>query len=130
MTRSTPMRTIAIAALLCTALAGSAAAQTQLVPKDEIAGAAKEDVAELNPFLGINATFAMISNSNVVGQVDGFSTLIGLGVIGGLDYVKERHVLRTTLSISESVARTPVIDEFVKTNDVVKLEGIYNYFFS
>jgi hypothetical protein len=110
-------------------MAGVARAQAVLVPKDEtLAGASEKDVAELNPSLGVTGTVSLVSNSNVVGQVDGLSTLVGLGVVGGLDYVKNQHVLRTTLSISESVARTPVIDEFVKTNDVVALEGLYNYF--
>jgi hypothetical protein len=117
--------------LVLAALAASATtarAQAQLLPADDIAGAGEEDVEEWNPSLAATATVSLVSNSNVVGQVDGVSTLFGLGLVGGLDYVKERHVLRNTLSISESFARTPVIEEFVKTNDVIKLEGLYNYF--
>ncbi len=117
------------AAVFCVTLcsAGVALAQAKLVPND-IKTAEKTDVQGWAPFLGITGTLNMVSNSNVVGQVEGFSTLFGLGVTGGADYVKDKHLIRSSLSIAESFARTPVIDEFVKTNDVVKLEGLYNYF--
>jgi hypothetical protein len=99
------------------------------VPKDEtLKGAGEEDVEGWNPSLAGTATVNLVSNSSVVGQVDGFSTLFGLGVVGGADYVKAKHLFRGTLSISESFARTPVVDDFVKTNDVVQLDGLYNYF--
>ena len=107
----------------------TAAAQAQLVPKDEtLKGAGNEDVQGWNPSLSGTATVNLVSNSNVVGQVDGFSTLFGLGLVGGMDYVHDKHLFRGTLSISESFARTPVVDELIKTNDVVQLEGLYNYF--
>lgn len=103
--------------------------QAQIVPgADGVKAAEKTDVDGWNPFIGVTSTVSLTSNSNVVGQVDGVSTLFGLGVTGGADYVHGKHLMRSSLSISESFARTPVIDEFLKTNDVVKLEGIYNYF--
>jgi hypothetical protein len=106
-----------------------ARAQAKVVPKDEtLKGAGEEDLEGWNPSLAGTATVNLVSNSNVVGQVDGFSTLLGLGVVGGADYVRDEHLFRGTLSITESFARTPVVDEFVKTNDVVQLEGLYNYF--
>jgi hypothetical protein len=115
-----------VAALM--AAAGPAAAQARLIPKDDtLKGGGPEDVEGWNPSLAGTATVNLVSNSNVVGQVDGFSTLFGLGVVGGADYVDGRQLFRGTLSITESFARTPVIDEFVKTSDVVQLEGLYNY---
>ncbi len=123
--RAAPLATASLA--LCWA-AGLAHAQAQLVPVDGVKGAEKTDVQGWSPVLGVTSTINLTSNSNVVGQVEGFSTLFGLGVTGGADYVHGKHLLRTTLSLAESFARTPVIDEFVKTNDVVKLEGLYNYF--
>ena len=115
---------------ICSALAigGRAHAQAQLVPTADLKSAEKTDVRGWVPFLGLTSTLTLTSNANVVGQVDGFSTMFGLGITGGADYTHDQHVLRSTLSISESFARTPVIDEFVKTNDVVKLEGIYSHF--
>jgi hypothetical protein len=103
-------------------------AQAKIVPTDAIKGAEKTDVPTWNPFLGVTSTLTLSSNQSVVGQVEGFSTLFGLGIISGADYVKDKHVFRGSLSINESFARTPVVDEFLKTNDVAKLEGLYNYF--
>lgn len=121
------MRVLSICLALAVFVPRAAHAQAQLLP-EELTGAGEEDVEEWNPSLAATATVSLVKNSNVVGQVDGLSTLFGLGLVAGLDYVKARHVVRNTLSISESFARTPVIDEFVKTNDVVKLEGLYSYF--
>jgi hypothetical protein len=108
-----------------------AAAQAQIVPKekdDTLKGAGEEDIQGWNPSLSGTATVNLVSNSNVVGQVDGFSALFGLGILGGADYVHDAHLFRGTLSINESFARTSVVDDLVKTNDVVQLEGLYNYF--
>jgi hypothetical protein len=118
-------RSIVVAGLVVVPQA--AFAQAQLVPS-EIKSKEKTDVQGWAPFLGLTSTLALASNSSVVGQVDGFSTLFGLGVTGGADFVEDRHLVRSSLSINESFARTPVIEEWVKTNDVVKLEGLYNYF--
>jgi len=119
----------AVRSLLCVGLLGGTAfAQAQIVPTSEVTGAEKTDPQGWNPFLGITGTLSLASNSNVVGQVDGFSTLFGLGITGGADYVDGKHLMRTTLTIGEGFARTPVVDEFTKTNDSVKLEGLYNYF--
>lgn len=123
------MNTRWVAALIVLGGAGHAYAQAQIIPKDDtFRGAGDKDVEGWNPTLGGAATINLVSNSNVVGQTDGFSTLFGLGVTGGADYTHARHLVRSTLSVAESFARTPVVPEFVKTNDVVQLEGLYNYF--
>jgi hypothetical protein len=105
-------------------------AQAKIVPTGDVPAAGEADIQGWNPFLALTGTISLTSNSNVVGQVDGFSTLFGVGVTGGADFVKNKHLFRSTLAINESFARTPVVDQFVKTNDVVKLEGLYNYFFT
>ncbi|HEY5949716.1 MAG TPA: hypothetical protein VIV40_29680 [Kofleriaceae bacterium] len=126
---STKITTVTLLALTSVGLASRVAhAQAQIVPADGIKGAEKTDVGEWNPFLNLTSTVSLIQNSSVVGQVDGFSMLFGLGVTGGADYVKGKHLLRSSLSLNEGFARTPVVDELIKTNDVVKLEGLYNYF--
>jgi len=114
--------------LSAVAAPATAHAQAKIVPADGIKTGEETDVEGWAPFLALTSTINLVSNSNVVGQVDGFSTLFGLGITSGADFVKGRHLMRSTLSINESVARTPVIDEWVKTNDVVKAEGLYNYF--
>jgi hypothetical protein len=113
--------------VVCMSSGGLAHAQAQVVPV-QLKTAEATDVQGWAPFLNLTSTISLTSNSSVVGQVDGFSTLFGIGVTGGTDYVDGRHLLRSTLSINESFARTPVVDEFIKTNDVFKLEGLYNYF--
>ena len=125
------MRTPLLTLLAVGAAAGPAFAQAQILPKDDtLKGAEAKDIQGWNPSLAGTATVNVVSNSSVVGQVDGVSTLFGVGLTGGLDYVEDKHVLRTTLGIAESFARTPVVDDFVKTSDVVALEGLYNYFAS
>jgi hypothetical protein len=117
--------------IVCIGLAASADvfAQAQIVPgQDGVKTSEKDDLKGWSPFLSLTSTISLTSNSSVVGQVDGVSTLFGLGVTGGADYIDGRHLLRNSLSISEGFARTPIIDEFLKTADAVKLETLYNYF--
>lgn len=122
------MRAIVLLVVMARVLSGGlASAQAQLVPGD-VKGVEQTDPQGWSPFLAVTSTISLTSNSSVVGQVDGFSTLFGIGVTGGTDYIDGRHVMRSTLSVNESFARTPVIDEFVKSNDSVKLEGLYSYF--
>src|SRR4029078_11080059 len=123
------MRAFTMVVCLASALVSTAAhAQTQIVPADANKGAEDKDIQGWNPFLGFTSTVSLVDNSSVIGQVDGFSTLFGLGVLGGADYVQDEHVRRTSIAVNEGFARTPVVDRFVKTTDSVKLEGLYNYF--
>jgi hypothetical protein len=118
-----------LAVVIALGTAAPAFAQNKIIPGDDtLKGGDDKDIEGWNTALAGTATVNLVSNSNVVGQTDGFSTLVGLGLIAGADYVQGKHVVRNTLTIAESVARTPVIAEFVKTNDVVQLEGLYNYF--
>jgi hypothetical protein len=123
------MRIISLIALTLVAAAGTARAQAELVPADaDKAADAKKDIDGWNPYLGLTSTVNMTDNDNVIGQVNGLNTLFGLGVLGGADYVQGPHLFRTTLTINEGFARTPVVSHFVKSNDVAKLDTIYNYF--
>lgn len=123
------MRTLTVTCVLATGLiSGLAHAQAKLVETEAPKAADEKDVEGWNPYLGLTSTLSLVDNSGVIGQVEGFSTLFGLGVLGGADYVQDDHLLRTTLTVNEGFARTPVVDRFVKTNDNVKLEGLYNYF--
>lgn len=119
-----------VALSVVTASPALAQVTTQYVPDTEIEVAPDEERRGFDGALSIGANFNLVSNSSVVGQVDGFSTLFGLSLTGGLDYLYGKHEWRNTLRINESWARTPVIDEFVKNNDIVELESLYNYFFA
>ncbi len=104
-------------------------AQAELMPEGEIVGAGDDDVVGWNPSLAATGTINWISNSNVIGQVEGSSFLFGFGVTGGVDYVNGAHLWRNSLNISQSWAKTPVLESFVKNNDVLDFTTGYYYFF-
>ena len=91
--------------VVATSLLGArgAHAQAELVPTDSPKPVdTKVVITGWNPFFGLTSTLNMVSNSNVIGQVDGVSTLFGLGLLGGADYIDGKHLLQTTLSADES----------------------------
>lgn len=124
------MRSLVVALLAVTTSAGVVHAQAKIVETDAPKGAEDKDIQGWNPFLALTSTFNVVDNKSVIGQVEGLSTLFGLGLLGGADYIEDRHLLRLNLTANEGFARTPVVDRFVKTADTVKLEGLYNYFFT
>ena len=75
--------------------------------------------------LSIGASTALAHNSGVVGQVDGGTFTLGAQLEGGLAYLMGVHEWRNTLKIAETINRTPVIDEFIKTTDLIKFDSIY-----
>lgn len=108
---------------------GRAQAQAKLVPLDAPKPVDTTTVIQgWNPFLALTSTFNLVSNSNVIGQVDGVSTVFGLGLLGGAEYIQAKHFFQGSLTVNEAFSRTPVVDRWVKSNDAVKLEGLYNYF--
>ncbi|HEY6035417.1 MAG TPA: hypothetical protein VIV58_14190, partial [Kofleriaceae bacterium] len=103
--------------------------QAQIVPADDPKPVDDKTVVKgWNPFLAFTGTFNLVSNSNVIGQTDGTSTVIGAGLLGGADYIDGPHFLQLSLSATEAFSRTPVIHRFIKSTDAAKLEGVYNYF--
>lgn len=77
--------------------------------------------------LTVGASAAMANSTNVVGQVDGTTFTLGAQLTGGLDYIKGEHEWRNLLKLNETVSRTPVVDEFVKTVDLLDFSTIYLY---
>ena len=129
--RSKATLPLCVAALISLNASNVMAQTTTYVPEDEIKlneAEAALSTGRIDGTLGLTASFSLASNQNVVGQVDGFSTLVGLGLVGGLDYLRGRYEMRNTLKLNESFARTPVVPEFLKTNDVVDVENLHNYF--
>ena len=99
-----------IVALLSSSLAyGQAKIVTVEAPK----GAEEKDIEGWNSFMNLTSTLTVTSNDNVIGQVDGVSTLFSLGLLAGADFVKDVHVFRSTLAINEGFARTPAIVNFL-----------------
>jgi hypothetical protein len=81
-----------------------------------------------NPYLALTASMNLVDNSNVIGQTNGTAVNVAAGASGGGDYTHGRHFLSLNGLINEGYARTPVVNHFVKTNDIAKVDGIYNYF--
>jgi hypothetical protein len=122
-----PFRTVVLLSSLC--VGGVAYGQATIVPTDAPKPVDEKVIVKgWNPFLAFTGTFNLVSNSNVIGQVDGTSTVVGAGLLGGADYIDGRHFLQLSLSATEAFARTPVIHRFIKSTDAAKLEGVYNYF--
>lgn len=120
------MRTIVVCVII--ALSSLAHAQAKIVPADAAKAAGENDVEGWNTFLNITSSLNIASNSGVIGQVDGVTTLFSLGLTAGADFIEGSHLFRSSLAINEGFTRTPVLDRFIKTNDSMKLEGLYNYF--
>ncbi len=104
--------------------------QAKIVPEGDVSGASEKDIEGLNPALAVSGTLNLVNNTNVVGQVEGTSVLLGFGLAGTLDAIKGKRVWRTSLTLNEGFARTPVVDAFIKTNDELALATNYSYFFA
>lgn len=101
-------------------------------PIQEAQTVAAEDVEEKerrtpgwNPGISIGAGFNLINTRSVVGQQDGTTITLGGGFDSGLEFNEGMHEWRNALIASAGMARTPTLDEFVKTNDGLSFESIY-----
>ncbi|HVZ36242.1 MAG TPA: hypothetical protein VG963_27630 [Polyangiaceae bacterium] len=74
------------------------------------------------------ANLNVASNRDVVGQLNGNSVLFGASAIGAGTYLHGPHEWLNTGTINEAWSRTPAIDRFVKSNDLVDLQSLYNFF--
>ncbi|TDP75153.1 hypothetical protein [Bradymonas sediminis] len=99
---------------------------TEFVTADQIVAPPAEPTYE--PMLSLNAGAALTQNKDVVGAIDGVSTLFSLGISGGLLYSNGNHTWKNSLTVDESWARTPALEQFVKNNDQFEIESLYNYF--
>lgn len=77
--------------------------------------------------LTIGATVNFNQNDAVIGQPDGSTWTLGGKLQFGADYFKGGHEVRNNLDVSNTWTRTPVVPEFVRSNDNVRLESIYYY---
>ncbi|MEY4514257.1 MAG: hypothetical protein RLZZ450_6379 [Pseudomonadota bacterium] len=74
------------------------------------------------------ANLNIASNRDVVGQINGNSVLFGASFLGNLDYLHDRHEWLNTGSLAETWSRTPALGTFVKSNDQLNLQSLYNFF--
>ncbi|MFH1130798.1 MAG: hypothetical protein V1754_05645 [Pseudomonadota bacterium] len=77
--------------------------------------------------LTLGASVSLSQSSNFVGQIDGTAFSLGFNVDSALKYLKNEHEWRNSLTLADMFTLTPVVDSFVKTNDILALESIYLY---
>ncbi len=77
--------------------------------------------------LTLGATGSWSQNSNVVGSPDGATVQLGTLIDGLLEHVEGQGTWSSTLKIQEAQARTPVIDSWTKSSDLLDLTSMYFY---
>jgi hypothetical protein len=98
-------------------------AQERLLSKDAVKEVKKTEGWDFLLTTGLSFSFS--NSENTVGQLDGSSYALGVNILGVANFRSGIHELRNGLNINESYSRTPVIDAFLKANDVFKEESIY-----
>ncbi|MBW2523389.1 MAG: hypothetical protein JRI23_04415 [Deltaproteobacteria bacterium] len=78
-----------------------------------------------SPGLAIGAGFNLIDNRAVVGQQEGTTLTLSGGLDAALEFNQDMHEWRNALLASAGVARTPSIDEYLKTDDGLAFETAY-----
>ncbi len=73
--------------------------------------------------LGLYGTIS--ENRNVVGKDDGQSTTLGLKIGGALDYGNDQHHWMNSLNVLISYSRSPLIPQYIKSEDTIDLDSIY-----
>ena len=84
----------------------------------------------IKPFLGVTANGTMNNNSSVIGQTDGTTFIFGVSLNGSLDVLQGNNEIGLTLELNEQFSRTPIIDRFIKSGDLLKIDAGYLYHIS
>jgi hypothetical protein len=126
---------LAGAAAVLSALLGVSAADAQAPASSTTSYVSNAKVARLadkpqgwSYNLKLAANINVAGNSNVVGQVNGRSLLLGASVLSTIGYLQGPHEWLNTGSLTETWSKTPAVDRYVKSNDVLDLQSLYNYF--
>ncbi len=75
--------------------------------------------------LGLNLSFS--SSQDVVGQTDGSSETYGTNLKSSFNHVTEDAEWRNTVTLLETITKSPAVPKFVKSNDDFRLESLYLY---
>jgi hypothetical protein len=137
------MQRIPLSATICGLLlvSSSAFAQDAQAPptvQDDAGGPVQENKTEAaddleessrvdgwSPGLALGVGFNLVDTRSVVGQQDGTTLTLSGGLDTALEFNAGIHEWRNSLIASAGVARTPSVDEFIKTNDGLAFESIY-----
>jgi hypothetical protein len=120
MKRSSRILTTVLVALV---LPLGVSAQDELVPDEAPEEVVKEQGWDYVVSPGLSFSFG--NSQKVIGQADGSTVALSVTIGSGANYRTGPHELRNTLNITEAFSRTPVLEEFVKSTDTLKYEGVY-----
>jgi hypothetical protein len=124
---------IILFAVLGVAAAGALAQDvkaTEAIP-EKVEGLGSGAKIGWNPKLRFSANFSLGQNSNVPGQADGVSMNFGYLLDSGLGYLSEtgEHEWANRLTAQLGYARTPIIDAWLKSMDLISFSSEYLYHF-
>jgi len=100
---------------------------TAYVPSTDVSRLAKKPQGLTYDFT-LAANLNVASNRSVVGQLNGNSVLFGASALANLVWLRERHEWLNTGSLAETWSKTPAIGQFIKSNDQLNIQSLYNYF--
>ncbi len=114
-------------------LTSSSSLLAQNAPKEILAEAvdkAEVKFAGWDSFLGLALNGTMIQNKDVVGKEEGQTTTLGLKLEGELDYKNELALWKNSFTALTAYSRTPLLGEYVKSDDQLKAESLYKRLFA
>ncbi len=122
------LRQLSVAVLVAWCVPVLAAAQDKELVPDKLESEVKDKpVTGWVPKLSLGATFALAHNAHVAGAQDGTNFNLGPLLDFSIAFLHPEHEWKFSLSFRNVWTRTPVIDEFVKTIDMLKIESGYLY---
>lgn len=77
--------------------------------------------------LGVGASFAINHTRKVVGATNGLTLALGGLLNGELDYVIGDHEWQSDLAVEQQQTKTPLLDGFIKSIDLLELKTLYLY---
>lgn len=80
--------------------------------------------------LNIGGTVSFNHNSNVVGQDDGATLQLGLVLGASANLLHGQHSWENALAVQHAQTRTPQLERFVKSLDIIDLQSTYIYRFA
>ncbi len=123
--RNPTLSLVLLSLLLPSVASAQDADDTEFIIDSETLKEEKEDSLDWRLISG--ATFTLQDNKSVVGQQDGTAVGFGFKLDTGIDWRTGDHEWRNSLGVQAGMTRTPAVDRFVKSQDVLDLESIYLY---
>lgn len=126
MKMTTLWRALAPVTLAMLAAGPATALEAEYVP-DEEAGDLDEVTDGWYHTVNLGIGLSVGTSRDVVGQEDGATITFSVDATWRAELFAGQHEFRNTLSINEAVSRTPLVDNFVKSNDRLQNEAIWFY---